>query len=159
MNCRESRQHWNLYHDSEKDAGLHFRIGEHLAVCPQCAEWFQQQSRLEYMLVENIAVRRPTAELWDRVLAQTQLLKPVPARRWFLFSFSGALACAAGILIAIVLLRHAFPSQPISDLTAITTTFHHRLAGGDEPLQFRSRSDLEVDNYLLWKTWSMQLTN
>ena len=51
MNCNEARQHWNLYHDSEGDAELHFRISEHLAGCADCAQWFSQQSRLEGLLV------------------------------------------------------------------------------------------------------------
>ena len=33
MTCTEARQQWNLYHDSEGDAELHFQVNEHLAMC------------------------------------------------------------------------------------------------------------------------------
>jgi predicted anti-sigma-YlaC factor YlaD len=50
MNCREARQHWNLYHDSEGDAELHFQIADHLSLCEDCATWFSRQDRLNNCL-------------------------------------------------------------------------------------------------------------
>jgi predicted anti-sigma-YlaC factor YlaD len=67
MNCNEARQHWNLYHDSEGDADLHFCISEHLAMCPECARWFAQQSRLEILLAARLASQPATPAVWQRV--------------------------------------------------------------------------------------------
>lgn len=145
MNCNEARQHWNLYHDSEGDAELHFRVGEHLAMCPECAQWFHQQSRLEGLLVEKLRTPSHTPELWEHVLSQNGLKQPVAARRWTWFA-----AVAACLLIAVGLgvyaKRRLEPRAP--ELAKLSTEWHRRLESGDETLQFRSNSDLEVEGYL-----------
>src|SRR5260370_24786399 len=99
MNCNEARQHWNLYHDSEGDAELHFQISEHLAICPDCAAWFSQQSRLESLVAEKLSSHAPTAELWNKVLTRSGLKQPAPARRWLWLAWMSA--CATGLRLAI----------------------------------------------------------
>ncbi|MEX0641349.1 MAG: zf-HC2 domain-containing protein [Pirellulales bacterium] len=146
MNCNEARQHWNLYHDSEGDVELHFRIEEHLANCPDCAEWFHKQSRLEDMLAEKLAARTPDPELWDRVLVGSGLVKPVGTRRWILFS--GMAACAATIALFVVWNGGRSSSVNTENLADLTSNWHEKLASGREPLQFQSQSDLEVEDYL-----------
>jgi anti-sigma factor RsiW len=146
MNCNEARQHWNLYHDSEGDVELHFRIEEHLANCPACAEWFHKQSRLEEMLVQKLAARTPEPELWNRVLVESELVKPVSPRRWILFS--GMAACAATIALLVVWNGSRSSSGVDSDLADLTSSWHERLASGEESLQFESQADLEVEDYL-----------
>lgn len=144
MNCNEARQHWNLYHDSEGDAGLHFRIGEHLAGCPDCAAWFERQSRLESLLASQLGPQPPTPELWDRVLTGSGLRKPALARRWLWLS--GVAACAAALLVLLggwLLGGRA----PAADLARLSAERHERLAKGEE-VQFRSQSDREVEGYL-----------
>lgn len=145
MNCSEARQHWNLYHDSEGDVELHFRIEEHLGSCPDCAQWFQQQSRLEELLVEKLAARPPQAELWNGVLVASGLVKPAGTRRWVLFSGMAACAAAVALLVWSVSRSSAFAEN---DLVELTSRWHERLASGAEPLAFRSDSDLEVEDYL-----------
>ncbi|MBI3840058.1 MAG: zf-HC2 domain-containing protein [Planctomycetia bacterium] len=146
MNCNEARQHWNLYHDSEGDVELHFRIEEHLANCPGCVEWFHKQSRLEDLLVQKLAAHTPEPELWNRVLVASGLVKPASTRRWILFS--GMAACAAAVVL--LLLWNGRPSSAVTanDIVELTSNWHERLATGKEPLQFRSQSDLEVEDYL-----------
>src|SRR6266851_7542874 len=100
MNCNEARQHWNLYHDSEGDAELHFQISEHLANCPDCAEWFSQQSRLESLVAEKLSSQSPTPELWNQVLTRCGLIQPAPARRWLWLA--GVAACAAVFVVAVL---------------------------------------------------------
>lgn len=146
MNCNQARQHWNLYHDSEGDVELHFRIEEHLASCPGCVEWFHSQSRLEDMLAEKLAAHTPDPELWDRVLVGSGLVKPTSTRRWILFS--GMAACAATIALLVVWNGGRFSGAAASDLADLTGGWHARLASGAEPLQFSSQSDFEVEDYL-----------
>src|SRR5262249_11480467 len=141
MNCHEVRQHWNLYHDSEGDAELHFRLSAHLALCPECAQWFAQQSRLESLLVDRLASQPPTPELWGQVLSRSGLRQPTPARRWLWLA--GLAACA---MIAAAVFWYA--SRPSPDLTQLSAAWHQRLEAGEETPQFRSPSDLEVEGYL-----------
>lgn len=146
MNCNEARQHWNLYHDSEGDAELHFQINEHLATCPDCAEWFSQQSRLTSLLAEKLNSQAPTPELWNDVLTNCGLIRPAPARRrlWF----AGVAACAAVLVVAVVLIRTHSPIHSSPDLAKLTAARHERLVSGEEIPQFESRSDPEVEGYL-----------
>ncbi len=146
MNCNEARQHWNLYHDSEGDAELHFQIGEHLAICADCAEWFSLQSRLESLLAEKLSSQSATPELWNEVLSRSGLMQPVPARRWLWFA--GVAACAAVLVIAVGWSWNWSRSQPLPDLANLTAARHERLAVGEEIPQFESRSDVAVEEYL-----------
>lgn len=145
MNCDEVRQHWNLYHDSEGDAEMHFRVNEHLGMCPACAQWFSQQSRLESLLAEKLAAQPPTPELWNQVLGRCGLKRPTPARRWLWLV--GVAACIAiATALSWYAFRPAVPPEP--DLASLSAMWHQRLEAGDETPQFRSRSDLEIEGYL-----------
>jgi anti-sigma factor RsiW len=146
MNCNEARQHWNLYHDSEGDAELHFQISEHLALCPHCAEWFSQQTRLEALLAEKLGPQPATPELWNQVLTRCGLIQPAPARRWLWLA--GVAACAAVLVVALLWTLNRPPNQPSADLAKLTAARHERLVVGEEIPQFESRSDLEVEDYL-----------
>jgi hypothetical protein len=143
MNCTEVRQHWNLYHDSEGDADLHFRISEHLAVCPQCAQWFSQQSRLERLLAAELRACPPTRALWDQVLSRCGLKRDRAARRW---SWVGVVAATAVFLVAAYVVRPLGSDTP--DLARLSAEWHQRLEGGEEEPQFHSQSDLEVERFL-----------
>lgn len=145
MNCNETRQHWNLYHDSEGEAELHFQINEHLAVCPHCAEWFAQQSRLESLLAEKLSFQAPTPELWSEVLTRSGLIRAAPARRWLWLA--GVAASVALFAMSLWTWYHS-PVQPSPDLAKLSAARHERLVAGTEIPQFESRSDLEVEGYL-----------
>lgn len=143
MHCNEARQHWNLYHDSEGDAELHFQINEHLAVCPDCAEWFAQQSRLEDLFAEKLRSQIATPELWNQVLSRTGLKQPASVLRSWLWLGSMA-ACLAIIAVTVWVLNR--PSAP--DLAKLSVDWHLRVATGKETVQFSNESDLEVERYL-----------
>jgi anti-sigma factor RsiW len=146
MICNEVRQHWNLYYDSEGDAELHFQINEHLAICPDCAEWFKKQSRLESLLAEQLGSKPPTPEVWSHVLTRCGLMQPAPARRWLWFA--SVAACAAMVVVAMfwTLNRSSVPPSP--DLAKLSAARHERLVAGEEIPQFESQSDLDVEHYL-----------
>jgi len=143
MNCNEVRQHWDLYHDSEGDPALHFHINEHLASCPDCAEWFAQQSRLDHLLADKLKSGPPTPELWDRVVSGAGLKQPVSSRRWLLLA--GVAASAAAVFL---FWGKFFSPQSGEDLGQLSAQWHERLARGKEAVQFHSESDLAVEAYL-----------
>jgi hypothetical protein len=146
MTCDEVRRHWNLYHDSEGDAELHFRIGEHLAMCPECAQWFDEESRLEHLIVDKLRSVPETPELWDRVLARSGLTPPSPARRWMILV--GIAACAASAAVVWFGAAALFPPSKEADLAELAALWHQRLVDGRVEVPFRSRSDAEVERYL-----------
>src|SRR3990170_2521482 len=106
MNCREVRRLFPLYYDSEGDAGLQLEVGDHVAVCPECQQWFSRQSRCEDALVHLLSTGDATPRTWeaieDRVRASAR-----PRRRSVRFRFwrvaTAVLAMAATMLIAVVL--------------------------------------------------------
>ena len=145
MNCNEARQHWNLYHDSEGDADLHFRISEHLDICPDCAQWFSQQCRLESLLVDKLRSHPRTPELWNEVLSRCGLKQPSPARRW---SWRAGVAACAMLVLGVIWYAQRSDSKPGPDLAKLSAEWHQRLEAGEETPQFRSQSDLEIEGYL-----------
>jgi anti-sigma factor RsiW len=144
MTCNEVRQHWMLYLDSEGDAELHFRISDHLGMCPACAEWFARQQRFEQELTARLAEGTATPELWDRVLDRVGIRPTAGSRRrWVVWSGVFAAACLAAVLI----LRANAPSRE-SDLPKIAAQWHERLLQGSVQADLVSTSDHEVDQYL-----------
>jgi hypothetical protein len=145
MDCNEARQHWSVYHDSEGDPTLHLRISEHLEGCPDCAQWFSQQSRLEELLAETLRAGPATPELWDQVLSRSGLRRATAGRRWLWLASVAACAAAVAVLVGVRL----WPANGRgSDLDTLAAAWHERLAAGDEPLQFRNDSDQAVETYL-----------
>jgi anti-sigma factor RsiW len=145
MNCIDVRQHWSLYHDSEGDAELHFQIGEHLAACPECAQWFAHQSRLEGLLDDKLRAGAPSPELWGGVYARCGLVEPARTghRSWFL-----ALAACLAVAVTLVFLSHRSRPDLRSGLLQASLEHHQRLVSGGVPPEFVSQSDLEVETYL-----------
>jgi anti-sigma factor RsiW len=135
-----------LYHDSEGDAELHFRINDHLAMCPECAEWFSQQTRLESLIAEKLGSQPLTPELWIQVFAHCGLAQPAASRRWRWLA--GVAATAALVVVALLWTWNHFRIPPSLDLAKLSAERHERLVAGEERPQFESRSDLEVEDYL-----------
>jgi anti-sigma factor RsiW len=144
MNCNEARQHVMLYLDSEGDPELHFRLSDHLAMCPDCATWFGKQQRLEQALKERLAAGPASAGLWDRVLARSGVAVPAEARRrWLVF---GSVVAAACVLLAVAL--YTSGGRHSSELAGIATGWHERWAAGAVTPDLVSASDEQVESYL-----------
>jgi anti-sigma factor RsiW len=134
-----------LYLDSEGDPELHFRVSDHLGMCPACAEWFAQQGRFENALRERLAAGEAAPELWRRALTRAGVRAPAARPgRWLLL---GGLTAAAVLLAVAGLLRIAGPSHP-SDLPRVAAGWHEQLLEGKVQPQLVSASDQEVDRYL-----------
>ncbi len=147
MNCTEARKNWMLYLDSEGDAQLHLRIGDHLGSCPACAEWFARQQQLEEAVGDRLAAGDSTPALWGRVLNKAGLL---PRRRLrprpLIVAGLVAVAC---LLLVVVFGRpwgHQQPSQP-PELARDAAELHQQWLSGDVRPDFASTSELDVDRY------------
>ncbi len=150
MNCHDARRHWDLYHDSEGDAELHFQLNEHLENCAECAEWFHGQSRLESLIRERL--NRVTkddspAVDWSKVLARAGV---TPAKRSNVWSVFGSVlvALAAGILLMIGFVG-GFSGDELPDLATLSAEVHDGVLAGSLHPDFESESDLDVDRYLV----------
>lgn len=148
MNCNEARRHWDLYHDSEGDSELYLQINEHLGECPACAEWFHKQSRVEELIRERLketpASAASSMAMWNSILSQTGLQQPTTPKRWL--GLWSLLALAAGLLIAVGL--WASGSRSPDDLMQLTAQWHESVRSGRHPIEFASRSDLDVEAWL-----------
>jgi len=152
MNCEQAKQHWHLFHDSEGDAELHHQINEHLSMCPNCARWYFQQSRLEDALVDKLRVGEPSKPMWDRIRAQCIDAQPTAGRSWFFAKRT--LGLAALMLAAVVgLIGYGVAewgpdAEATSDLASLSVELHDKLASGREALKLYSQSPQEVEDYV-----------
>jgi len=134
-----------LYLDSEGDAELHFRIREHLDMCPSCAEWFTQQQRLEQAFNERLASGEATPELWERVLSRSGVRPSAPARKsWYVWGS----VLAATVLLTVAIALQVNRRLPPSDLAPLAADWHEQPVQGKLRPDFLSTSDEEVDRYL-----------
>jgi anti-sigma factor RsiW len=149
MNCEEVRRHWNLYHDSEGDAALHFQINEHLASCPACAEWYYKQSLFEDALTQRLALTHADPQLWQAVLAGAGVVTPASSAK-FVRPMLLIAALAAVLLVAITVgvMQRGRQAGEGTSLSSTAASWHTRLAGGEALIPFHSESDLEVEAYL-----------
>lgn len=147
MNCTTAKEHWELYHDSEGDAQLYLEINEHLARCAACGEWFERQQSFEASLLARLRGDSRSDDMWTRLEGQVCKATPKTSQNWS--SLLRYIAFAASIVLIGVLWRFVGNSHPwASDLTRLVSACHERLAGGSDPLQFESESDLAVEAYL-----------
>src|SRR3972149_4086233 len=152
MTCNDVRQHWMLYLDSEGDPELHFRISDHLGMCPECAEWFAKQERFERLASEHLRGGAADDELGSRVLRGTGVVQGRLAgrRRWLVWGRAGALA-AIGLAAAVMVLvvsRPASNSAAANDLTRLTVDCHERHLRGLSSVEFLSQDDRAITRYL-----------
>lgn len=148
MNCQEVRRHWELFYDSEGDAELHFQLNAHLASCAQCAEWFDRQSRLESLLEQRLSAGEANVEIdWSRLLVRAGVTRASRSNAK-LFFVSGLAAIAASL--ALILWHFGDPGQhSFPSLLQLSAEAHEHVSGGRVRPEFESRSDIEVDHYLL----------
>lgn len=151
MNCERIKQHWHLFHDSEGDAELHHQINEHLAMCPECARWYFQQSRLEDALVDKLRVGQPTRLMWDRIRARCVDQQPV-ARSWLFARRTFGLAALLVVAMFGMLWYGVVAPGPgageAPDLASLSVELHDQLASGREALKLYSHSPHEVEDYV-----------
>ncbi len=145
MNCSESRRHWELYYDSEGDSELYLQINEHLAECPSCSKWFFQQGHFEELITAKLAPSEPTPELWERVLSEIGVVRPVATRSWMFFS--SCFALAASLLLAVAVWQ-MLPSEGSDHLSALAAVAHQAFAEEGHHIEFTSTSDQEIEQYL-----------
>jgi hypothetical protein len=147
MNCTETRQHWMLYLDSEGNAELHLRIGDHIVGCPMCAKWFAEQHQVEKRINEELSTGEASLDLWGRVLTKAGFQQqPARRRRWP--AVVGGLAAAAMLLVALVVgLQIRGQSQP-TEIARSAAEWHEQWQRGNVHPDFASTSDQEVDLYL-----------
>jgi hypothetical protein len=134
-----------LYIDSEGDSELHLRIGDHLGMCPDCAEWFSKQQHFEQAVTERLVADEPTPQLWDRVLSKAGIVRPVAGRRRWL-AIGSVLAAAAAIVVAVLLLPKGQPHG--SELASVAADWHESWSQGALQPDLVSESDELVDHYL-----------
>jgi len=152
MNCEQVKQHWHLFHDSEGDAELHHQINEHLAMCPDCACWYFQQSRLEDALVDKLRTGQPSKAMWTRIRARCVDKQPLAARRWlFAKRTMGLAAMFVVVVVGGVWYNNAGSApdaEPARDLASLSVALHNKLASGREALKLYSESPQEVEDYV-----------
>lgn len=141
-----------MFHDSEGDAPLHHQINEHLEMCPECARWFYQQSRLEEALTEKLRSGELTQEIWSNVVKRCVTPQPAPVRSKSSFiAITLLLACIGVVGVGIVWQRFHEPGHDpirISVLTELSAALHEELSTGREAVKFASTSHSEVEQYL-----------
>ena len=151
MKCHEVRRLFPLYYDSEGDAGLQLEIGDHLAICPQCQQWFQDQARCEDGVVRLLTAGDATAETWQaiekRVLA-TEHSGPRSARLRFWTRTTALLAIAASLLLAVILWQPWKARHSGADLSQLAAAEHERYLHGDWLVEVRSDSVDEIEQAL-----------
>jgi hypothetical protein len=146
MNCHDARRHWELYYDSEGDTELYLQINEHLAECASCSKWFFQQARFEQALAGKLAAPSATPELWQRVLSEAGVVRPVAARSWTSY-FSPFLALAASIIAAVGIWWFS-AARSVEHLSTLAAAVHEQFANGAEQIEFVNASDEAVEEYL-----------
>ncbi len=150
MNCHDAQRYWDLFHDSEGDADLHFQLNDHLENCAACAEWFHKQSRLELLIKERLAgdaEEDASAVDWSRILAGAGVAPAIQPPSWGTLGIV-LVALAAGIMLRIGF-AGGFRPGGSSNLAHLSAEVHqHVLAGSLRP-EFESESDIEVDRYLV----------
>lgn len=145
MNCDEARQHWDLYHDSEGDAELHWTIRQHLDHCAACAECFAKQDRLEDLLSEKLRQTDGDPELWNGILRQAGVVRRTAISRWLMFA--SLVTCAATLLLAVGFWwSTGHPSG--ANLSQLSAAWHEQYTAGDLAVPLVSSSDAEVEAYL-----------
>ncbi len=150
MNCHEARRHWDLYHDSEGDAELHFQLNEHLENCAECAEWFHGQSRLESLLrdrLNRVSTNDSPAVDWSKVLARAGVTHAKRSNVWSILG-TVVVALAAGILLMIGFVG-GFSRNKLPDLASLSAEVHDEVLAGNLRPDFESESDLDIDRYLV----------
>lgn len=152
MNCQQARRHWDLYYDSEGEAELHFHLNEHLERCPACAQWFDRQSRFESLIEKRLSaesdIKMPGDVDWSKILVGAGVPLASGSRSWMLMGPT-LLALAASVLLILGLAGNGWRNDGSPSLSRLSAEVHQHVSAGSLRPEFESRSDIEVDQYLL----------
>lgn len=155
MNCKEAREYWNLFFDSEGDSELFLKVNEHLEECSPCADWFEIQARLERTIRTSLRQNSTDNEVWSAIRQTVQAIpKQSPSR----FDRGRSLLIVICLLMLLAVWR--IVNSPSSEtqwgnlnrthlsLTDLATNLHDALLSGKQDIEFVSHSALEVEGYL-----------
>lgn len=145
MNCQDARRHWSLFHDSEGDAALFAKVNSHLAECPSCAGWFEQQSHVEHVIKEKLSPAPRDASMWERLASRVGDQSATTRKARPLLLSAIAVVVVASLLLAF---GDAWFSRRDDQVTKAAIDYHERLTDGRDWFDLASHSDLEVEAYL-----------
>ncbi|MHC4402472.1 MAG: hypothetical protein ACYTG0_22635 [Planctomycetota bacterium] len=148
MTCHETRRLFPLYYDSEGDAHVQLTIGDHLAACPKCKEWFEHQTRWEDAIRQELSTGQATQSLWERIEDRVrETVRPRP-RYHYLRNGWIRLLLAAAVLITISLLQFVGDDGSSSRLSELASVAHERYLDGVWQEVVRSESVEQVERSL-----------
>ncbi|MFQ5741309.1 MAG: anti-sigma factor family protein [Acidobacteriota bacterium] len=87
MNCHLLRFHLTALLDNSLDQGLASEADRHLAGCPSCSRFFEQQLKLNDLLRSGSGEMNPSPRIWRRIEQQIEASSGLPkatVRRAFL---------------------------------------------------------------------------
>jgi anti-sigma factor RsiW len=151
MNCHQARRLFSLYYDSEGDAGLQLEIGDHVAVCPECQDWFSRQSHGEDALVHLLSTGDATPATWEAIEGRVRAsARPRPRSVRFRFwrVARALLAMAAALLVAVVLRQWPWAPESGTDLSQLAAAEHERYLDGRWKVEVQSESVDDVEQAL-----------
>lgn len=150
MNCKQAREHWNLFYDSEGDAELFLKVNEHLEECSDCADWFEVEGSLERTIQNSLREDNSDSALWTEILQKANI---TPERSAFHFNWSKPLLLAICLLVLLAVWR--IMDSPSSEtqpgtlkLANLAAELHESFISGKQDVEFFSHSALEVEGYL-----------
>lgn len=103
MSCHELRLHITALLDTSLEPELVNSVQEHLAVCPLCARFYEQQQELNRCLETGMAALEPPREMWQKIHAR--LAEPSRPRWAFseFFQLPGWRYAAAALAVLLFL--------------------------------------------------------
>ena len=146
MKCHEVRKLFPLYYDSEGDAELQLRIGDHLAACETCRGWFSRESRQFHEMEERIRGDvEPTADVWSRIEERCE--RPAVAKVAALRSWPALTAVAVAILLLAIGLV-GLSNRSKERLSAQAVSVHDAYVRGAQRPLLSSESVEEIERWL-----------
>lgn len=139
MRCHEARQRVGPYLDSELDVANALEIQRHLELCPDCARFFEGESRLESHLKKQLGSGRKDPSLWNDVekrVGMEAAPPPVFSGTRLLRSKAVKWLAAAAAVMALVALM-VWPGMSTLDLAAISAIHHQEYLDREIAAQFR----------------------
>lgn len=149
MRCHEVRKLFPLYYDSEGDAEMHLRIGDHVGQCSQCKDAFERQAHLEDALVGVLATGEPSPEMWERIERRTVEMTRPRKRFVILLRRPGPLvALAAGVLVMLLAWRLTSSDHSGRHLSQLAGAAHQLYVSGGWQADVQSESMEELEQAL-----------